>query len=80
MESAELYHDITNNGIRVAGLIVNRRSPDDGGSFTAARRNVENSALQLLGDLLPHVAAIELPWLAGEIGTRDALGDIAARI
>lgn len=80
MESAELYHDITNNGIRVAGLIVNRRSPDDGGSFTAARRNVENSALQLLDDLLPHVAAIELPWLAGEIGTRDALGDIAARI
>ena len=56
------------------------RSPDDGGSFTAARRSVEDAALQLLGDLLPNVAAIELPWLAGEIGTRGALGEIAARI
>lgn len=80
MESAELYQDITDSGIRVAGLVINRRSPDDGGSFTAARRSVEDAALQLLGDLLPNVAAIELPWLAGEIGTRDALGEIAARI
>lgn len=80
MESAELYRDITGSGIRVAGLVVNRRSPDDGGEFTAARRAVEGEALTLLSELLPGVDTRELPWLPGEIGTRQALGQIAARL
>ncbi|WP_301924965.1 ArsA family ATPase [Corynebacterium glaucum] len=78
MESAELYRDITGSGIRVGSLVINRRSPDDGGEFTAARRKVEQEALSLLDALLPAVPTRELPWLPGEIGTRAALGEIAA--
>ncbi|WP_234947411.1 ArsA family ATPase [Corynebacterium sp. CNCTC7651] len=78
MESAELYRDISASGIRVAGLVVNRRSPDDGGEFTAARREVERGAVALLDELLPGVERVELPWLPREIGTREALSEIAA--
>ena len=80
MESAELYNDITGRGIHVGGLVVNRRSPDDGAAFTTSRRAVEDDALVLLDSLLPGVARVELPWLPGEIGTRDALEHIAARL
>ena len=68
------------NRIRVGSLVVNRRSPDDAGEFMASRRAVEDDALELLDSLLPGVPRAELPWLAGEIGTRAALAQIAARL
>ena len=80
LESAELYRDLTANHIRVGSLVVNRRSPDDAGEFMASRRAVEDDALELLDSLLPGVPRAELPWLAGEIGTRAALAQIAARL
>lgn len=80
LESAELYDDLTANRIRVGSLVVNRRSPDDAGEFMASRRAVEDDALELLDSLLPGVPRAELPWLAGEIGTRAALAQIAARL
>lgn len=80
LESAELYRDLTDNRIRVGALVVNRRSPADAGEFMAARRAVEDDALELLDSLLPDVPRVELPWLPGEIGTRAALADIAARV
>lgn len=48
--------------------------------FLAARRAVEDEALALLDAKLPNVPRVELPWLPGEIGTRAALADIAARL
>jgi len=41
---------------------------------------VEDEALALLDAKLPNVPRVELPWLPGEIGTRAALADIAARL
>lgn len=80
LESTELYRDLTANHIRVGALVVNRRSPADAGEFMAARRAVEDDALELLGAKLPGVPRVELPWLPGEIGTRATLADIAARL
>ncbi|WJY98060.1 ArsA family ATPase [Corynebacterium fournieri] len=80
LESAELHRDLSENRIRVGSLVINRRSPADAGEFMAARRAVEDDALALLDSLLPSVARTELPWLAGEIGSREALAQIAARL
>ena len=80
LESIELYDDLTSNGIRVPGLVINRRSPADAGEFMVSRRAVENSALELLDSQLADVPRVELPWLPGEIGTRAALAAIAERL
>ena len=74
MESMEFYEELTSHGVHVGGAVVNRRTPDEAGSFLAGRRAVETRALELLD--LP-VPILELPWLPGEIGTRDALEQIA---
>ncbi len=74
MESMEFYEELTSHGVHVSGAVVNRRTPDEAGSFLAGRREVEARALELLD--LP-VPILELPWLPGEIGTRDALEQIA---
>ncbi len=77
MESMEFYEELTANGVHVGSAIVNRRTPDDAGAFLEGRRGVEQQALALLD--LP-VPVVELPWLPGEIGTREALGQIAERL
>ncbi|WP_177224291.1 ArsA family ATPase [Corynebacterium sp. NML120713] len=74
MESMEFYEELTSHGVHVGGAFVNRRAPDEAGDFLAGRRVVESRALELLD--LP-VPVLELPWLPGEIGTRDALEQIA---
>lgn len=74
MESMEFYEELTSHGVHVGGAVVNRCTPDEAGSFLAGRREVEARALELLD--LP-VPILELPWLPGEIGTRDALEQIA---
>ena len=73
MESMEFYEELTSHGVHVGGAVVNRCTPDEAGSFLAGRREVEARALELLD--LP-VPILELPWLPGEIGTRDALEQI----
>lgn len=73
MESMEFYEELTSHGVHVGGAFVNRRTPDEAGEFLAQRRRVEDEALALLD--LP-VPVLELPWLPGEIGTRDALEQI----
>ena len=77
MESMEFYEELTANGVHVGSAIVNRRTPDEAGAFLEGRRGVEQQALALLD--LP-VPVVELPWLPGEIGTREALGQIAERL
>ncbi|MGV0375295.1 ArsA family ATPase [Corynebacterium hadale] len=77
MESMEFYEELTANGVHVGSAIVNRRTPDEAGAFLEGRRGVEAQALALLD--LP-VPVVELPWLPGEIGTREALGQIAERL
>ena len=77
MESMEFYEELTANGVHVGSAIVNRRAPDEAGAFLEGRRDVEQQALALLD--LP-VPVVELPWLPGEIGTREALGQIAERL
>ena len=74
LESMEFYEELTSHGVHVGGAFVNRRTPDEAGEFLAQRRRVEDEALALLD--LP-VPVLELPWLPGEIGTRDALEQIA---
>ncbi|MEH0147265.1 ArsA family ATPase [Corynebacterium sp. Q4381] len=80
MESAELYRDITASGIHVGGLVINRRTPAGGEAFLETRRGVEKQALELLDNLLPGVKRVELPWLPGEVGTREALGGVAKHL
>ena len=77
MESMEFYEELTANGVPVGSAIVNRRTPDEAGAFLEGRRGVEAQALALLDVPVP---VVELPWLPGEIGTREALGQIAERL
>lgn len=80
LESTELYAELTDNGIRVAGLIVNRCIPEEAGEFLAARRAAEQDALELLKQRLPDEQPLLLPWLPQEIGDADALDELAQRI
>ncbi len=77
LETVEFHQELTSHGITVAGLVVNRRAPAGDGEFLQARRAIEDSALALLGEHLPDISTVHIPWLASEVGTRGALEHIA---
>jgi len=48
LETAEFHAELRSSGVRVGGLVVNRRSPADQGGFLAQRRTHEEEALTTL--------------------------------
>lgn len=55
LESIELYEQLRDAGITVNCMVVNRRSPLDGGAFLERRRMQEEAHLQTLTRALPDV-------------------------
>lgn len=64
LETGEFHDELRSSGVRVGGLVVNRRSPADQGDFLAGRRALEDEAL---AGLLPDVPVVELPLLPTEV-------------
>ena len=64
LETGEFHAELQSAGVRVGGLVVNRRSPADQGEFLAGRRALEETALT---DLRPDVPVIQLPLLPRDV-------------
>ena len=64
LETREFHDELRTSGVRIGGLVVNRRSPADQGEFLAGRRVLEEEAL---AGLLLDVPIIQLPLLATEV-------------
>ena len=77
LETDEFHAELTANGVHVGALIVNRRSPADQGDFLASRRSYEDEALTDLHRRLPNLPVVEIPLRAHDVGTPQALEDIA---
>ncbi len=77
-ESLDIVRQLRGLGIDVSSIVINRRSPDDAGSFLAARRKGEDACLQTLREHLDTVPLIELPLLVRDMTGEDALEELAA--
>jgi arsenite-transporting ATPase len=80
LETAQFHAELTSAGVRVGGCVVNRRSPADAGDFLAGRRAIEDEALADLATRLPGLPVTELPLLAHEVGSPDAIAGLAERL
>ncbi|MFH0411582.1 ArsA family ATPase [Corynebacterium sp. L4756] len=78
LETDEFHAELNANGVHVGALIVNRRSPADQGEFLASRRKYEDEALADLQRRLPKLDVIEIPLRAHDVGSPQALEEIAS--
>ncbi|WP_435203623.1 ArsA family ATPase [Janibacter sp. GS2] len=77
LETLELHAQLERTGVDVAGLVVNKRSPEDAGGFLHARREQEERHLTELRRELPEVPLVQLPLLGADIVGADAVADFA---
>lgn len=77
LETVELHAELRRTGVEVAGLVVNKRSPADGGGFLGARREQEEHHLGMLRDELPDLPLVQLPLLGADIVGADAVAGFA---
>ncbi|MCT2582182.1 ArsA family ATPase [Actinophytocola gossypii] len=76
-ETLDVHAQLTDLGVDVAALVVNRRSPADAGGLLAARRTQEDRQLEVVRDRIPGVPLLEIPLLPGEPVGVDGLGQLA---
>lgn len=77
LETVELTRQLRGAGVHVGGLVVNKRSPADGGALLAARRAHEDRYLRVLDDALPDVPRLEAPLLAEDLVGEEGLARFA---
>lgn len=80
LETIELQAQLQRSGIDVAGLVVNKRSPADAGSFLAERHAQEQRHLDTLRQSLPDLPLQELPLLAEDVVGEAALAAFGERL
>ena len=80
LETIELQAQLQRSGINVAGLVVNKRSPSDAGTFLADRHAQELRHLDTLAKALPHLPLQQLPLLAEDVVGEAALDAFAMRL
>ncbi|MBC7291557.1 MAG: ArsA family ATPase [Actinotalea sp.] len=80
LETVELERQLRGAGVHVGGLVVNKRSPADGGPLLAARREHEDRYLKVLDDALPDVPRLEAPLLAEDLVGEDGLARFAGAL
>ena len=73
LESIELYAQLRAANVNVAGLVVNKRSPADGGEFMRARYEQEQAHLDYLAEALPQLPRHDIYLLARDIVGIEAL-------
>lgn len=80
LETVELEEQLRRAGMHVAALVVNKRSPADGGPLLAARHEVEAGYVAQLDRSLPRLPRVEVPLLAGEVLGEAGLERLAAHL
>lgn len=80
LETIELEQQLTRSGMRVAALVVNKRSPEDAGELLAARRRQEEVHLESLRQALPDLPQVEVPLLGEDILGEPGLATLGARL
>lgn len=82
LETIELHGQLSDAGVHVGALVVNKRSPADAGAFLAARRGQEDVHLATVRAALPRVPLVELPLLPDDVvgvpGLERLVGGLAA--
>ena len=73
LESIELHAQLKAAHVNVAGLVVNKRSPADGGEFMRARYEQEQAHLDYLAEALPQLPRHDIYLLARDIVGIEAL-------
>ncbi|PZR51751.1 ArsA family ATPase [Xylanimonas oleitrophica] len=73
LEALELHRQLEATGVGVRALVVNKRSPHDGGDLLAARHAQEERHLAVVRDALPRVPLLEVPLLPGDLAGEAAL-------
>lgn len=80
LETVELVERLGRTGLRVAGLVVNRRAPPDAGRFLEVRRALEARHLATLAAALPALPREELPLLEQDVVGLEALRAFAGHL
>lgn len=73
VETLELHRQLTDLGLTVGALVVNRRSPDDAGELLAARRDQEDRHVADVRERLVEVPLQEVPMVPGDLVGEAAL-------
>ena len=73
LETIELNAQLERSGVRVGGLIVNKRLPDGLGDFLTERRTQEEVHLATLKEALPHLPRQDLTLVAHDVVGLEAL-------
>ncbi|MEE6272492.1 ArsA family ATPase [Georgenia sp. MJ206] len=74
LETVALHGQLVRAGVLVGALVINKRSPADGGAFLAERRAQEQEHLDALREALPQVPVVQLPLMSGDIVGVAAVG------
>lgn len=77
LESLALHEQLVKIGVDVGGVVVNRRSPAEAGSFLAGRRRLEDVETATLREALPDTPFLELPLLPDALTGPAGVGAIA---
>ncbi|NLE98023.1 MAG: ArsA family ATPase [Propionibacterium sp.] len=78
-ESFELADHLREIGVKLAAVVVNRRSPADAGAVLAARRELEDEQVRRLRTVLRDVPTVELPLLPGHLSGEPGVATLAAQ-
>lgn len=78
LESIELHEQLARAGMGVEALVINKRSPADGGGLLAARHTVEERYVDQLTGALPGLPVLQVPLLADEVLGAPGLERLAA--
>ncbi|RNE49879.1 ArsA family ATPase [Corynebacterium alimapuense] len=77
LETGEFFEELRSSGVRVGGLVVNRRSPADQGEFLAGRRALEDHVLATLSGSLKKVPVVQLPLLGSDVAGASEVAEFA---
>lgn len=80
LETIELHGQLGRAGMAVSALVVNKRSPADGGDLLAARRVQEDRHLADLRAALGDIPTLEVPLLAGDVLGEEGLAAFAGHL
>ncbi len=77
-ESLDVAQQLSDLGMTLAALVVNRRSPADAGALLAERREREERYVTELAQALPDVPLVQLPLVSRELVGEDAVAELAS--
>ncbi|GAB1264970.1 ArsA family ATPase [Aurantivibrio infirmus] len=80
LETIELNNQLQRAGINVAGLVVNKRMPNEVNGFFAERKKQEEIHLATLNDALPNLAKQDITLVAQDVVGLEALQEFSEKL